>query len=70
MISLISPYLDSHSFFSQPDAPSCVYGGVSSKPKVQESPKTRGYLLLEPKIPLMNETAHHNIHVLSKLLAK
>ena len=41
-----------------------------AKNKAQKSPTAQGCLLLEPEIPLMNETAHHNIHVLSKLLAK
>lgn len=45
-------------------------GGVNAKPKAQESPKTQGCLLLESEIPLMNETAHRNIHVLNQLLAK
>ncbi|KAI4585084.1 hypothetical protein MJG53_006618 [Ovis ammon polii x Ovis aries] len=55
---------------ASPDALSCYYGGVDAKNKAQKSPTTQGCLLLEPEIPLMNETAHHNIHVLSKLLAK
>ncbi|KAI4570653.1 hypothetical protein MJT46_006170 [Ovis ammon polii x Ovis aries] len=63
-------FLSSSDCIMKPDALSCYYGGVDAKNKAQKSPTTQGCLLLEPEIPLMNETAHHNIHVLSKLLAK